>query len=416
MRNYEKSASVARLLGVDPALAKIAINTATASFSSYMPLSMRKIAINGILDFGLSTLALLAKPGYVLGDVRVKLVQRMVARKESLPLIFPKEDIDFDYSTASAPEEKVKTFKERVFGSSVDSVFNEPLLRVGGKAPHCWLFVTQPNPFLSTKICHATSSYNSAATDHSTPSTSHHAVISTVSLCGLTHNNPTAPTAASISTSDATQDCGITDDHTPKVPICKVVSSSLSAAILFYTTCTFVSLICHTLFSMFLSQVILLVDESHYDIWSKEACPSVFKVVAVKKYSEVHSMKHQEVQKILQQPYYNITETANVDTDEKNESRQEAQNDLISMIMKSEDVKDSRRDMITTSHDITGRWSSICSTFLKGSGEGDVESGLYCTVAIRPDGHIAAIFPPLNCTAALAARNISTLKKALHIL
>ena len=213
MRNYEKSASVARLLGVDPALAKIAISTATASFSSYMPLSMRKIAINGILDLGLSTLALLAKPGYVLGDVRVKLVQRMVARKESLPLIFPKEDIDFDYCAASVPEQKVKTFKERVFGSSVDSEFNEPLLRVGGKAPHCWLFVTQPTPFLSTKICQATSSYHTATTDQSSPitSTSHHAVISTVSLCGLTHNNPTA-------TSEATQDCDITADHTPKVP------------------------------------------------------------------------------------------------------------------------------------------------------------------------------------------------------
>lgn len=217
MRNYEKSASVARLLGVDPALAKIAINTATASFSSYMPLSMRKIAINGILDIGLSTLGLLAKPGYVLGDVRVKLVQRMISRKESLPLIFPTEDIDFDYSTASAPEQKAKSFKERVFGSNVDSVFNEPLLRVGGKAPHCWLFVTQPTPFLSTKICQATSSYHSLATNHtiSSPSASHHAVISTISLCGLTHNNPTATVT---STSDISQDSAITDGHTPKVP------------------------------------------------------------------------------------------------------------------------------------------------------------------------------------------------------
>lgn len=142
-------------------------------------------------------------------------------------------------------------------------------------------------------------------------------------------------------------------------------------------------------------------------------------MVAVKKYGSSksdNSMEHHEVQKILQQPYYNITETTNVDTDEKNESRQEAQNDLISIIMKSEEVKDNRRDMITTSHDITGRWSSICSTYLKGSSEGDVDSGLYCAVAIRPDGHVAAVFPPNNCTAALAASNIATVKKALHIL
>ena len=101
---------------------------------------------------------------------------------------------------------------------------------------------------------------------------------------------------------------------------------------------------------------------------------------------EMFTLKHDDVQKILQQPYYNITETANVDTDEKNDSRLEAQNALIQTIVRSEEVKSNQKGGIITSHDITGRWSSICSTFLEGSTEGGKDSGLYCTVALRPDG------------------------------
>ena len=157
MQNYEKSASVARMLGVDPALAKIAINTAKSSFSSLMPLSMRKVVINSILDMGLSTLALLAKTGYVLGDVRVKLVQRLVESKGSLPLIFPKEDIDFDYSTVISPtvsssdhKTEVKSDNQVTSSSLVDRMFGSggrtdkevtlPILRQGGRIPHCWFF------------------------------------------------------------------------------------------------------------------------------------------------------------------------------------------------------------------------------------------------------------------------------------
>ena len=155
------------MLGVDPALAKIAINSAKSSFSSLMPLSMRKVVINSILDMGLSTLALLAKTGYVLGDVRVKLVQRLVESKGSLPLIFPKEDIDFDYSTVASStkvdsdnkkgKEKGKekgnsqvplpSLVDRMFGSSgvIDKDFTLPLLREGGRIPHCWFYSPLPS-------------------------------------------------------------------------------------------------------------------------------------------------------------------------------------------------------------------------------------------------------------------------------
>jgi hypothetical protein len=129
MINYEKSASVARVLGVDPVLAKIAIDAAKAS-SYILPLPLRKLAINTILDTGLSTLALLAKPGYALGDVRINLLQRIMDKKQSLPLVFPSQDIDFAYA-----KDDGKTGKEN------DIKFSRPLLRVGGRIPHCWFSV-----------------------------------------------------------------------------------------------------------------------------------------------------------------------------------------------------------------------------------------------------------------------------------
>lgn len=186
MRNYEKSASVARLLGVDPALAKIAINTAKSSVSSLVPLSVRKVAINGILDAGLSTLALLSKPGYVLGDVRVKMVQRMMARKESLPLIFPLEDLDFDYCIPVTQSHKAKSLKESIFGSSTDADFSQPLLRVGGKAPHSWLSLRHPFLPPSNVTADGSQRHDPSYSSASTPPQP--SLVSSVSLCGLTHS------------------------------------------------------------------------------------------------------------------------------------------------------------------------------------------------------------------------------------
>jgi hypothetical protein len=183
MRNYEKSASVARMLGVDPALAKIAINTAKSSFSSLLPLAMRKIAINGILDAGLSTLALLSKPGYILGDVRVRLVQRMVNRKESLPLLFPKEDIDFDYRASIPSNHDAKSFNE--------ASFTRPLLRVGGRVPHCWLLLAPTPSYPRSFLLSGAASADTTEAPGQTGIPSKYFALSSVSLCGLSHPHTT---------------------------------------------------------------------------------------------------------------------------------------------------------------------------------------------------------------------------------
>eukprot|EP00596_Hydrurales_sp_CCMP1899_P000793 CAMPEP_0119044178 /NCGR_PEP_ID=MMETSP1177-20130426/29244_1 /TAXON_ID=2985 /ORGANISM="Ochromonas sp, Strain CCMP1899" /LENGTH=547 /DNA_ID=CAMNT_0007013807 /DNA_START=399 /DNA_END=2039 /DNA_ORIENTATION=- len=180
LQNYEKSASVARMLGVDPRLAKIAIGTATAV--DFVPLSIRKVAINSIFDVGLSTLSMLKKPS-LLGDIRVNMVQRMVDKKASLPLIFPNEDINFEYTSKDVlnrcpnPTRVQKAFKDKVFEPELDNhglkdvnnkEFTRPLLRIGGRVPHCWFAVTsQSNRVHEEKL----------------------SIISSVSLLGLLHES-----------------------------------------------------------------------------------------------------------------------------------------------------------------------------------------------------------------------------------
>ena len=198
MENYEKSASVARMLGVDPVLAKIAIDTAKSSFSSLMPLSMRKVVVNTILDVGLSTLALLARPGVVLGDVRVGMVKRTVDKKQSLPLIFPAADIDFDYSVkaTSTTSSSSKSMAQRIFGSpSVLKEFTAPLLREGGRVPHCWFFSPSELSPLGGYSPHEESTANSSV-DRSKPNqdriqdlTDDQSITSSVSLSAFLNSN-----------------------------------------------------------------------------------------------------------------------------------------------------------------------------------------------------------------------------------
>lgn len=182
------------MLGVDPVLAKIAINTVT--LADFMPLSMRKLAVNSILNAGMSTLSMLKNSGSVLGDVRVKMIQRMVDKKASLPLIFPNEDINFDYPTTilNRGVNPAKAFKDNVFDYELDNntglkdvdnrEFTRPLLRVGGRIPHCWFAVTS----LPNSVEGITGLGNEGRDDRSVAGEKL-AITSTVSLSGLLHSS-----------------------------------------------------------------------------------------------------------------------------------------------------------------------------------------------------------------------------------
>ena len=132
MRNYDKSALAARLLGVDPTLAKTAINTFNTSIASYLlPLPIRSIAVSAMVSTGLSTLKYL-KNDY---DIRTTLLKNMINSGKSLPLIFPTEDIGFQYQQGCVIH-TTKSINENV---DLESISN---LRIGGRIPHCWFGVS----------------------------------------------------------------------------------------------------------------------------------------------------------------------------------------------------------------------------------------------------------------------------------
>lgn len=132
MRNYDKSALAARLLGVDPSVAKTAINTFNTSIaSSLLPLTIRSMAVNAMVSTGLSTLKYL-KNDY---DIRTVLLKNMINSGKSLPLIFPEEDIGFQYQQGCVIYTTNNANKNVEFETISD-------LRIGGRVPHCWLGIS----------------------------------------------------------------------------------------------------------------------------------------------------------------------------------------------------------------------------------------------------------------------------------
>ena len=169
-----------------------------------------------------------------------------------------------------------------------------------------------------------------------------------------------------------------------------------------------------------------MVDESHYDMWVNAVSgplkeESVFLIVAVKKRldsieeseSVSVSQAHHQAQEILQQPRYLIEGTDEMCVDEKNDSRKERTDIYLSSVVKRELLSNKAVTDAMSVHDFTGRWMEICST----SGNSEKDNALYCSVVLRPDGHIAAIFKPEECsTIDDIARNIFKLKKEMQLL
>jgi hypothetical protein len=149
MRNYQKSAATARALGLDPYLAKAAVraaaaslgdpetSAATAPWRSAAIAAAVKTGVNAVLDTGLATLAGLDKPA--VWDARVALLRRQVATGQSLPLIFPKEDIGFEYPTNGGPSTQQQQQQQQ---QQPTGLFSSPTkLRPGARVPHCWFVV-----------------------------------------------------------------------------------------------------------------------------------------------------------------------------------------------------------------------------------------------------------------------------------
>lgn len=147
LANYDKSCASARLLGVDPALAAIAVKMGDKM--PLVPWAARKAAVNGLLDTGLAPLRLLRHPvseGGVgrlgilaLSELRVAALKSQVDNGESLSLLFPQDDLDFCYGGDTNPPAGVSL---RLNGSSGGGP--STVLRVGARVPHVWLRLVSP--------------------------------------------------------------------------------------------------------------------------------------------------------------------------------------------------------------------------------------------------------------------------------
>jgi hypothetical protein len=115
LRNYQKTIKAAKMLGLDADLAQVTITAA-----KYLPSS--KLAFDLALKLGMQPLKLLARLGSWYGDQLVKSLRSYVeVRTESLPLLFPAEDIGFTYQNG---------VKATYAPTSVD---------LGRRLPHAWL-------------------------------------------------------------------------------------------------------------------------------------------------------------------------------------------------------------------------------------------------------------------------------------
>lgn len=138
VHNYYKSAKAAALLGVDPSLARAVVD---ACRLPVVPTFLRGIAVKQALNFGLSFLKMVKIPGSFIGDMRVKALKDFVARGESLPLIFPGDDLGFSYGSKNQSRD-----------------LNE--ITIGCRVPHRWFALRndEGNPATSANKIIAVSS------------------------------------------------------------------------------------------------------------------------------------------------------------------------------------------------------------------------------------------------------------------
>jgi hypothetical protein len=157
LRNYVHSAETASALGVNPKYAQWLVGAATLTtsltgspaaskqstsdesgfgFLKLLRILNEKVAgvvVNASLHAGLMQLAPLKREGGVM-DTRVQRLRDLVRMRQTLGLIFPKEDLLFNYS------------HESTMASPVDL---RPQLIIGQRVPHVWLTIDPAGFILS---------------------------------------------------------------------------------------------------------------------------------------------------------------------------------------------------------------------------------------------------------------------------
>lgn len=386
LRNYAKSSATAASLGVDPALAHAAVGMASSSVAAaLLPVGVRSALLRNSLRLGLASLRPLRHAGNPLGDVRVMLLQRLVDQGGSLPLIFPKEDLDFEYqrgallhkgdaSTAMPENAATTTTRDKTTGDEGrPALYVAPTLRVGARTPHCWFILrsvkTGNRQQLPAPLCIALSSIDLPSAFAHIPQ-----------VLGLA-SDPSAPR-------DGGDACGSRNVH--DVP-----------------------------------SLTLLVPASGLCQWRKalDVLPphwrDLFNLVAIRpRDASGHTSKftHPMLQQRLQSPRHVDVVDIPVGSNHLNElgemdivhlrdflSQRQDRNCVHPSPKKTDDVEHSSSSSrlgpssndgwggsVVLLDDITGRWAALCHGWAL---RGETGNTGELAVVVRPDGHVAAIAP-----------------------
>mmetsp|Transcript_12734 Transcript_12734/g.21326 ORF Transcript_12734/g.21326 Transcript_12734/m.21326 type:complete len:561 (+) Transcript_12734:2561-4243(+) len=402
LHNYGLSAATARALGLDPALASHLVRAATAiggttttsagegaastdsdkynSAAWWVAPSwgLRRAAVLRALELGRSSLASLQNwesgKGGILAKLRVQALQSLVARGESLPLVFPKHDLEFTYDRGalvrSQDSVRISSSSSSNSTSNSSSGFSGTSLRVGRRIPHCWLeLLAHPSADIDGQTTNVSINSTSPQQSQLSPSMQldlqqHRKVVSTIHLPAiveqafslhLAHSPPGASSSSSFSSSPS---AGVALILLPED-----VLSDMAAALM------------------------LLTEEMR----------SVFVCVAVKKYCgsaqdnrsaandgdngencSGTQLDHSVLQRALQEPFYDGTMTDSIRVcDEMMKISAQVSAATVKDVASKLQERSSVRTLSVI--DCSGRWSTI-------------QQHNNAVVFLRPDGHIAHIF------------------------
>jgi len=465
VRNYESTAATARILGADPVLAHLLVTMgqiampqqqSSSSSSQLYPSPFRKGAVLSLLRMGQSTLGWLAEGSSInwSGAIRRRALQLWMGRGNSLPLIFPAEDLHFCYregavvkgtsnegavvkgtSNEGAVVKKasnegavvkgtsnegavVKGTSDRIFVAPDDQIGSASNLQIGSRIPHCWL---APHPSSLSSPLNQDISHNLSTDDDDDDG-----VCSSVQLSGLMDALLVSSKAAAgggrdrSSSSSSARPC---EGEEEVVEATLAEAESMSHSI---PTC---SLWVSGRYASDAAAAVGKVNRHYF--------PDAFTVVAVERRrgeegSLITPLDHDQLQAQLQNPRYSIPASANdpIRRDQKritaatvdHSSSSSSSTPIVSkkrqrlrhMLQSSLDDDDARVLRVV---DISNRWHELLHRYYTNNYQGnnnnnnnnqsehrvrsstatdvkgkDGRVAEMIAVVVRPDGHVAHIF------------------------
>lgn len=429
VRNYESTAATARILGADPLLANLVVTMGQfamppppqqqqQSSSSSSPSPFRKGAVLSLLRMGQSTLGWLAEgTSNWSGAIRRRALQHWMDRGNSLPLIFPAEDLHFRYRDGAVVVKKKGTNDDGRTSMVPDSASCN-LLQIGSRIPHCWLALS---PYYSSSSSSTLNKDSSSSRHTITAEDLNDIVYSSVQLSGLMDALLVESAGGGGEGGEGRSASSSSSSARPSEEVASS-SSSVAAEVTRTPTCSlWVS-------GRYSSDAAAAVGEVN-----RQYFPHAFSVVAVERLLGGKSsatpplvlpllLDHSQLQGLLQNPRYSIPPSAN-DPIRRDQKRVAAAADnhsssssmmsrrrkhaLQSSVVLDDDDDDDARVLRVV--DISNRWHQllhryyhttttttqalhpVSSSSSTDSNDRHIDDEMIAVV-VRPDGHVAHIF------------------------